>query len=209
MYHPEPSHSDTFYQEFKELLELLIPLATEFYILDDFYLHLDKKQSPTTTKFCDILESFDLEQHVNFPTHIHGHWLDLLITKTSCPAVRSVLACDGLSDHFLVLSELEFPRPKCVKKKISFRQINKIDLDNLKNYILNSDLKTKPEKELPKLCKQYDTILQTILNKHAPLLTKTVSERPPYPLDDTRNIKSKSSTTSLGKSLAQNPLQTR
>ena len=56
-----------------------------------------------------------------------------------------------------------------------------IDLDNLKNDILNWDLKTKPEKELPKLCKQYDTILQTILNKHAPLLTKTVSERPPTP----------------------------
>ena len=62
-------------------------------------------------------------------------------------------------------------------------QINKIDLDFLKNDILNSDFKTKPEKELPKLCKQYDTILQTILNKHAPLglLTKTVSERPPTP----------------------------
>ena len=181
MYHPEPSHSDTFYQEFQELLELLIPLATEFYILGDFNLHLDKKQSLTTTKFCGILESFDLEQHENFPTHIHGHWLDLLITRTSCPAVRSVLACDGLSDHFLVLLELEFPRPKCVKKKIPFRRINEIDLDNLKNDILNSDLKTKPEKELPKLCKQYDTILQTILNKHAPLLTKTVSERPPTP----------------------------
>ena len=38
MYHPEPSHSDTFYQEFQELLELLIPLATEFYILGDFIL---------------------------------------------------------------------------------------------------------------------------------------------------------------------------
>ena len=33
--------------------------------------------------------------------------------------------------------------------------------------------------KLSKLCKQYDTILQTILSKHAPLLTKTVSERPP------------------------------
>ena len=75
-----------------------------------------------------------------------------------------------------------------------------MDLDNLKNDILNSDLKTKPEKNPSKLCKQYDTILQTILNKHAPLLTKTVSERPPYHLDDTIN---------LGKSLAQNPLQVR
>ena len=46
---------------------------------------------------------------------------------------------------------------------------------------MNSDLKTKPEKKLPKLCKQYATSLQTFLNKLAPLLTKTVSERPPTP----------------------------
>ena len=117
MYHPEPSYSDTFYQDFQELLKLLITLASEFYILADFNLHLDKKQSPTTIKFYDILESFDLEQHVNFPTHIHGHWLDLLITRTSYPAVKPVLACDGLSDHFLVLFELKFPRPGCGKRK--------------------------------------------------------------------------------------------
>ena len=85
------------------------------------------------------------------------------------------------SDHFVVLSELEFLIDQSVLKKMSFRRINKIDLDNLKSDILNSDLKTKLEKELLKLCKQYDTILQTILNKHAPLLTKTVSERPPTP----------------------------
>ena len=46
---------------------------------------------------------------------------------------------------------------------------------------MNSDFKIKPEKELPKLCKQYDTILRPISTKHAPLLTKTVSERPPTP----------------------------
>ena len=58
MYHPKPSHSDTFCEEFQELVELLIPLAFEFYILGDFNLHLDKKQSPTTIKFCDILKNF-------------------------------------------------------------------------------------------------------------------------------------------------------
>ena len=140
MYHPEPSHSDTFSQEFKELLKSLIPLASEFYILGDFTLHLNKKQSPTTIKVCDILESFDLEQHINFPTHIHGHYLDLLITRTSCPTVS---ACDGLSGHVLVLLEIECPRPEYVENKISFRRIDKIDLDNLKNDILNSDLKNK------------------------------------------------------------------
>ena len=51
----------------------------------------------------------------------------------------------------------------------------------LKNSIFKSDLKTKPEKELSKLCEQYDTIFQTILNEQSPLLTNTVSERPPTP----------------------------
>ena len=92
------------------------------------------------------MREFRLEQHVNFQTHIHGHWLDLLITRTSCSAVTSVSACDEFSDHCLVLSELELPRSECVQSKIYFRRINKIDLDNLKNDILFSDLKTKPEK---------------------------------------------------------------
>ena len=52
--------------------------------------------------------------------------------------------CDGLSDHFLVLSELEFSRPECVKIKFLSIRINKINL----------------KKELLKLCKQYDTIFQ-------------------------------------------------
>ena len=91
---------------------------------------------------------------------------------------------------------------------MSFRRINKIDLGNLKNDILNSDLKTKPGKELPKLSKQYDTILQTNLNKHPPLHTNCFGKTP-YPLDDTGNLKSKSSTTSLGKSLAQKPFHAR
>ena len=179
MYHPEPSHSDTFPQEFQELLKSLIPIVPEFYILGDFTLHLNKKQSPTTIKICDMLESFDLEQHNNFPTHIHVHWLDLLITRTSCPTVS---ACDGLSGHFLVFLEIECPRPECVGNKKFFRRIDKIDLDNLKNDILNSDLKTKHEKKLQKLCKQNDTILQTILNKHMLHYSLKLFRKDPLPL---------------------------
>ena len=45
MYRPETSHSDTFYQEFQDLLQLLIPLASEFYILGDFNI-LTKNNVP-------------------------------------------------------------------------------------------------------------------------------------------------------------------
>ena len=48
--------------------------------MGDFNLHLDNS-SGNTNEFNEILTCFDLKQHVNFPTHVHGHWLDLLITK--------------------------------------------------------------------------------------------------------------------------------
>ena len=69
-----------------------------FHIVGDFNLHLDTP-SATTTTFIDILASFDKKQHVNFPTDIHGHWLDILITRSSCKKnIQTPTVADGLSD---------------------------------------------------------------------------------------------------------------
>ena len=77
-----------FFDEFQDLLENIIPLHDILYILGDFNLHLDNANG-TTNKFNEILTCFDLKQHVNFPTHVHGHWLDLLITKRTSTSIKS------------------------------------------------------------------------------------------------------------------------
>ena len=38
-------------------------------------------QMEKNTNINEILTCFNLKQHINFPTHVHGYWLDLLITK--------------------------------------------------------------------------------------------------------------------------------
>ena len=72
-------------------------------------MHLDIPSSNTKT-FNNILESFDYLQHVNFPTHIHGHWLDLFISRCnqSSNIIDRIFSSDGLSDHFMVIAELNF-----------------------------------------------------------------------------------------------------
>ena len=47
--------------------------------------------------------------------------------------------------------------------------------------ILNSDLIKKPEKDLSALFQQYDSVLSSILDKHAPVSTKTLPRKPPTP----------------------------
>ena len=52
--------------------------------------------------FVDILTSFDLK-HVTFSTHIHGHWLDFLITRLT---IKKPTVSDGFSDHQAVIVDI-------------------------------------------------------------------------------------------------------
>ena len=91
---------------------------------------------------------FDLKQHVNFPTHVHGLWLDLLITKHISNSIKSVFSAAGTSDNLAVISEIDCCKTKWNKEKISFRKINKIDYKSFHSDIPNLDLIKKPEKDL-------------------------------------------------------------
>ena len=85
-----------FFDEFQDLLENIISLHDNLYILGDFNLHGNNlhgnNSNGNTNKFNKILTCFDLKQHVNFPTHVHGHWLDLLITKRISNCIKSVFS---------------------------------------------------------------------------------------------------------------------
>ena len=161
IYRP-PGHPANFFEQFQDLLENVVTIHPYFYIVVDFNLHLDTP-SATTTTFNDILASFDTTQHVNFPIHIHGHWLDIIIT---CKNIQTPTVVDGLSDHNTVIA-------------------------NLKVRTATSNLVTHPREHLSELYKQYHQILKTLLDKHAPIKTTSVSQKPPAPWMTPGIIKSK------------------
>ena len=113
-----------FFDEFQDLLENIISQFDNLYILGDFNLHLDKSNG-NTNKFNEILTCFDMKQPVNFPTHVHGHWLDLLITKRISNSIKSVFSAAGISDHLAVILGIDCCKTKWNKEKISFRKKNK------------------------------------------------------------------------------------
>jgi len=81
LYRP-PEITSSFLVDFHDLIENLVTIHREFFIVGDFNLHLDT-QSTATSTFDDNLATFDLKQDASFSTHIHGHWLDLLITRST------------------------------------------------------------------------------------------------------------------------------
>ena len=190
IYRP-PGHPAKFFEEFQDLLENVATMHTEFYIVGDFNLHLDIP-SATTTTFNDILASFDTKQHVNFPTHIHGHWLDILITRSSCKNIQTPTVVDGLSDHNTVIADLEVPiAPAVSKHNMFYRAIHSINIASFMTDIITSDLVTHPKEYVSDLYKQYRQILKTLFDKHAPTKSKSVSQKPPAPWMTPEIIQSK------------------
>ena len=58
----------------------MISLLHNPVLMEDFNLHTDSSLSDVR-QLIGILESFDPDQYVKFPTHIHGHSLDFMISS--------------------------------------------------------------------------------------------------------------------------------
>ena len=142
-------------------------------------LHISDMTNPTTKQFLDILEAFGLSQHVNVATHIGGHILDLIITRTDTlvPLVPPV-AHSLVSDHFSIICQLPLQRLPPESKTVSFRKTDTINIENFKQDILQSQIVKNPPKDMDRLVQLYDTSLSDIYDTHAPLKVKVVKIRP-------------------------------
>jgi len=73
--------TQSFFDDFCDLLERLSTLSAPLMIAGDLSIHVDDATDTHASKLSDILSCRSLHQHVYSPTHVHGHTLDLLITR--------------------------------------------------------------------------------------------------------------------------------
>ena len=193
IYRPPPSSStkcrsfvsfSTFLSEFQDFLSSASTTPNDFLITGDFNIHLDCPSNPEPEKFLSVLSSSNLSQFVNFPTHISsGHTLDLLIapsTSTLNPTVT--FAPTSVSDHYPLITTLSLSRPPPpVLITRYFRCLKSVDLHKFNLDILSSKLITNPPSSLFELITCYNSTLSSLLNKHAPLKSKTVTQKPKNP----------------------------
>ena len=165
-----------FVTEFGGLLEQMLTSALEFVIMGDFNIHCDQTENCDTTAFINLLESCDLKQHVEVQTHSRGHMLDLLITRSSSDIIKSIEVFDpAISDHSMVSCSLDVFKSKRPRESLSYRRIKAIDIQQFTKDIIESPLAdTFSALVDPKdLVASYNTLLGKLLDKHAPLKTKT------------------------------------
>ena len=174
-----PGPATAFFSELQDILFYISTLPHDLALMGDFNIRIGSSSSDAG-RLSGILDSFDLHEYVDFPTHIHGHSLNLMICFPVCN-VLSFSASGLISHHFSVVANLQIPsnHSRTIPQTIKYRKIQSINMEAFKADIQNSDLIRYPKTNATELATQYDSVLHTLINLHAPLVTKKISIKPP------------------------------
>ncbi|VDI25686.1 Hypothetical predicted protein [Mytilus galloprovincialis] len=137
-------------------------------------------------KFLQTLEDHNLTQHISTATHIRGHTLDLFITRSESNLLRTKASVhepnlfdargNPFCDHHAIQAVLAGAKPKKISKTFTFRKWKTVDQVELSKDIVLDIPDTNPS--VDELANQYDSELRDVVEKHAPLVTKSVLLRP-------------------------------
>ena len=166
-------------------------MQEELLIVRDFNIHVDSSNNESQS-FLDILNANGLIQHVKSSTHQKGHILDLVITREHSNLLKwpPVVFISGASDvkssssldHFAMLYYLNVNRPKTIHKSVKFRAFRNIPVPD---YRIDVKLlmcnRRKPQNNIDDLINNYNSTLQKLTDKYAPLQCKTIPLRPHAP----------------------------
>ncbi|EDO28159.1 predicted protein, partial [Nematostella vectensis] len=125
----------TFFTELSDYLETIVLCKEQLVVVGDFNIHVDLLDGDAA-RFLELLECFSLQQNIAGLTHIHGHTLDLVITRQTEQIIRETPLVDRyLSDHASVLCSLQCLKPCLAVRTVSYRKLKSVDIQTL-----NSDL---------------------------------------------------------------------
>ena len=121
-----------FIDQFPEFIGDIVDSYKKFIISGDVNIYCGMDDNYEKQCLDNILDSFDLKQMVDVPTHESGHTLDVLITPTLDNLIISLpKATHKISDHWFVECKIKFEKAIIQKKEIVFRPLSKIDDDVL------------------------------------------------------------------------------
>ena len=195
IYRPPPSKAngftvDSFMSQWAEFLSKYVVLSKEIAITGDLNFHLDDPNNSQARRFENSLQVCGLQQLVTGPTHVHGHTLDVVISRENSSLVRNIDISDAgicdnhgnpSGDHYAVAFDIDMTRPPPVQKTVKYRKLRAIDVTRFREDILSLPELNPSDRSLDGLVHAYTEGLRVLVDKHAPLKTKTIHLRPNCP----------------------------
>ena len=108
LYRPQASSVQALLEDVLSDVGFLLSLSSSFVVCGDFKIHVDSV-CPSVSEFKSVIDSCCLTQYIEFPTHLHGHTLDLLLAPMEFSAISEVHGLCFISDHKIISCSVDFP----------------------------------------------------------------------------------------------------
>jgi hypothetical protein len=184
--------SNRFIKEFSPILLDDLSSLKNILLVGDFNYHVNKRDDAYASTFLGLLNSCGFKQHIDFPTHVRGKTLDLVISRDG-ELRPAKISFDGKvsPDHFTVTFHLDFCKPTSVPKVAHSRNWKMFSLDNFLSELSSAGLdRIKSTSDVSEAVKIYNSVLEEMVNKHAPLCSKVRRRRQaPWYNDSIRQAK--------------------
>ena len=181
IYRPPDSNVLEFCNELTNLLETNINSNGELILLGDFNIAVSKSFDAQPATFLDILDSFNLINKVDKPTHRLSNTLDLIIHDADSNIIPRIKVDRIFSDHNIVLFDISTSCTITNSKVQVYRKFKDINhyafMKDVEEFCLN----TPPGPSLDDKTNHYYTMLQTTLDHHAPIKSHKCSNYPKVP----------------------------
>ena len=183
-YCPPPSRQNKltntmFLKQFSVLLESYVS-CYRLFVVGDLNVHFDKPFDPSTSALNVVLDNLSLHQLVNVHTHQRGHNLDWLITNRATEVLDLTVVDMLLSDHFVISFDLLLRKPVREKRKTISRNIGAIDMHGFRTDVHNL-VGSATQSDSTDPLGVYNTCLRQLLDRHAPFVIRTVTDRTSAP----------------------------
>ena len=176
--------TSVFLEEFAELLDMYTVPNDDFIIAGDINIHVET-ETLYSTRFNDMLDLYDLKQHIQEPTHRKGHTLDVVITPNKDSYLSNVNITEiDLSDHFLIDFNIICQPNTREMKTITYRSTKNVDAEKFREEVKERLIALPPTNSF--LCKvnSYNAVLIELVEEYAPLKTRRIKIVPETPWFD-------------------------
>ena len=194
LYRPNPTSTNNlsvsrFWGQFERFLSKHALCSNEIILTGDLNFHLDNISCNNTLIFNSMLDEFGLSQKIKESTHVAGHTLDVLIVRVESEILKSIKVEDPklcnengklIEDHFALHWSIDVIRPRLAAREIRYRELKKIDYSQLVDELLKTDfyhLCPDDNRSPAELAALYDETLSMLLDKFAPVKSKTIIQR--------------------------------
>ena len=169
IYRPPNTNVLEFCNELASLLETIINSSSELILLGEFNIAVNKPSDAGPATILDVLDSFNLVNKVDKPTHRLANTLYLIILDANLSMIPRIRVDQLFSDHNIILFDMSLPHTVATPKVKVYRKLKNINpevfIRDIGEFCLHKPMGTSLEDKE----KYYHTMLQSILDIHAPI----------------------------------------